>query len=96
MDILDLTDGVDRYSNRRKITKPRYDRVREELMKFAQARLDGKHDLGIPWFRRHGMPKLNQKLEESGEEKFAYDLSESVMADWLSANHPDLREAFRR
>ena len=96
MDILDFTAGEDHYASRRKTNKQKYTRFFEELVKFAQARAEERHHLGVGWFIKTGMVRLNEARKEAGEEPVACDISENAAKKWLEDNHPALRDAFRR
>lgn len=91
MDINNIAAESDKYSSRRKITRPKYDRLREELIKFAQGRAEDKHHRGVPWFRKHGIPALEQATGET----IPHDVAEGTLLDWLADHHPELREVFR-
>lgn len=95
MDITDFTGGADTYASRRRVNKAQYRGVLEELRKFASARAEGKHTLGVAWFRNEGMRLLNQRRTENGETPHAM-LCEAALMKWLADNHPELREVFRR
>jgi hypothetical protein len=96
MDILSFTDGEDHYASRKKVNKARYKPLLEELVKFAQARAEEQHQLGVGWFLKTGIVRLNEARREQGEAPIPCDLSENPVKKWLQDNHPELREAFRR
>jgi hypothetical protein len=94
--IMDIAAGVDVYASRRKTNRPKYAPLLAELLAFAQARAADDHNLGIEWFKKTGIPKVNALRAEKGEAPIPNDLSETCLAQWLATNHPVLREAFRR
>lgn len=94
--IVDLANSFDAYSTRRKLTLPKYDAFREQLLIFAKGRLDDEHQRGVTWFIKSGLPALNRVRKAQGQDPIPCDISESVAMNWLRDNYPELREAFRK
>lgn len=94
--ILDIAAREDQYASRRKVDQEKYRPVLEELVAFAEARVREDHQLGVGWFAKTGMPRLNAQREADGLEPFPSNLSEGALNTWLQKHHPVLREAFRR
>ncbi len=90
-DINQIANEADAYSTRRKLNKPRYERLLQELVTFAEGRKREDHTRGIPWFIKDGIPLL----EKATGEEIPHDVTEGSLAKWLEQHHPELREAFR-
>lgn len=90
-DINQIASEVDAYGTRRKISKERYARLRAEVLTFAQGRVDGKHERGLPWLLKHGI----KMLEDATGETIPHDVTERTVVNWLERAHPELGKVFR-
>jgi hypothetical protein len=89
LSITDLAANADHYTSRRKINRPEYELLREQVAEFVEGRANNRHKKGLRWFLKTGMRQLNTQRVKDGLPEIRHDITENTVLRYIDRKFPD-------